>query len=1149
MPSQETNTPIITPQRTEQVDFSGGLSAVIAPHAIQPSEVQTSTNVDYGIEWSGASCRRGNIVYAWTTNTGTSSENIVMIARNYGLSTGTWNDSAIPWYAASDDGITYTGSGAAQVSLASMSGYSGGNQQKVIAGHSQYQRYAYIANGTSAFKTDGTNTYDWLMPQADTPTVSFAQQGTFTGTGNQAGAFVAFAGTWTTTLGSVIGAGTVTGTSTSSYFGNVGGVIVSTVTSGTGTQIIIMGSCATTNWENSVVFVTPPTGNAVTTGAGTYTIGGGVDFHQGYPNGDTTGTYTGTATVTHTMSIGQYGTDYILLGLPSQQAVVTIQRDLSIGDATFTNYWHAETTPANITDATTDPLSLLLAAQGTAVFQNQTTALNVSRAIAPNVGRNLLHATIPTQRRTIGKTAIQGLTAISPWATARSDYQFIGTIPNPTFTNIQAIRITIEFNQPNQQIALGGVVTYGAEGWCLNDQVTGIQYYQTFARVENGFIVAEGAPSVPSAPQKAQYAYGQLVCAANTNTTAGITHRVFYRTGGLLQDAYRVGSCTITSGTSTIYDYNLPDLLIVGNPSLKRNLWSIWPSTSAGTGLPGVNAVSEAWQERIWIGVQNQLYWSAPGQPAQIQDDVQTTVADNGDVIQAIIPSNNLIIVNQNSVYEMSGSIFEGTNADWTLQRTGARRGCAAPRTAIKTPYGIVLFSFDGMSLYRPGYGLDQELDWAYLKMGDLWKGTGAADPAPVKGRIPALNQTAIFNSCAAYRDEKIYLAVPTGVNTYADTVFVLDMEHQKVWMYQYPFKITSMFTDRVLNRIMVGTDHGTIQQLETGLTDALVTNSTQGVAWFCRTKDWSTPTDVIVENLQFEQTGTTTAYAIIDHTNTVTLTTAANTTQGWVPAAVGGTIGDSVSFSLRGTQSAISAQIDQMNWDFIPQAPKVTFFQTDVITVPSENYVKTWLFEADTLGTATITATMLINGTPVTLANGGTSTSIVYGTAGKRWFELSPANITTAKQVQVICNATQKFKYYDNTWEFEPKPFEKTTWLVTYKKLGGFTQVDMARFYAMDIEGTLTATVTNTWIIDGVAFQTNTFTISSPNAGEQSGVGRMYADQIPFMPGARGYLFQQQMTSGQPFRVWKAHMDIDRIGVKGLSRVTLAGTPSSGGS
>lgn len=1135
--------PNYVPTKTSQSDFSGGLNAVGARHLIGANEVAASTNIDPSIEWGGAAARLGNLTYAWETGHGTSSINIQMIGRNYVLSTGAWQDGSIPWFAAADSGVTYTGSGTlgtSPISLSSMAGYAGGSQSQVVPAMTAYQNYVYIANGTSAFRTNGTNTFDWIIPQADQPTVTFAQESVLNG-----GVLAAFTGTMTATEG------TVTGSSTNTYFPD--SVWLMTATTGTGSRIVLIGTTGTgSNWDTQATFILNPTGTAITTSTAslTYTLGGAITFHSGWPNGDTSGqsgTYTSTATVTETMSIGLYGSDYMLLGLENQQNIVSITRDLSIGDTTFTNYWTFQTTPTTIQDANTDPTSLLLAGQGTFNITSQQSAMNRSRASILNPQRG--NAARPNSP--VGRTVNKVTTNVTPtpWAVARSDYQFVGNLANPAFTNIQAVRVTIEYNTTGQAAILGGVITYGGEAWCLTDEMVGLSYYQTFARVENGVIVAEGAASLPSAPQKVQYAIGEITCPTVTNTTAGITHRVFYRSGGLLQDAYRIGSCTITSGTATIYDYNNPDMRVITSPSLRRYLWGQWPSPSAGTGLPGVNCVSAPWNDRIFVGVQANLYWSYPGQPTQINDDSQTVVGDNGDCIQGLIPYTNLVVVKQATVWEMAGSVFEGNNQDWTIQKSGARRGSAAPKTVITTPYGILLFSYDGISMYRQGYGIDQDISWVYDKIGDLWKGNSSTDPANLKGRIPPLNQLAIFNSCAAYRDEKVYLAVPTGTNTLPDTVFVLDIPRQKCWMFQYPFKINSLFWDRVDNRIMAGTDKGTIQELEEGLTDDSTTNTPGGISWSFTTRQWTTPTDLIYENFQIENVGTMTVSATVDN-SAISLNTFSNTAKTWTPCSIQGTIGDNVSFTINGTASGTFQEVYQAEWDMIPQAQKVTSFTTDFYDLPAENYVKTWLAELDIASsgttTKTVTATLLIDGVPLTLTNGGTSTAIVGAiNAGRRIYELSLPNVTTGKTLQAIYNSTTSFRYFDTSFENETKPFEKYTWLVTYKKIGGATQADMLRYYAMDIEGTLTATVTATWIIDGTAFTTNTFTISSANAGEETGVGRMYADQIPMPPGARGYLFQQQLTSSQPFRVWKAHVDVDRIGVKGLSRISLTGTPS----
>lgn len=1230
----------------KQISFVGGLSAVANPKILGTDEVAASTNVDYSLQWGAAQVRRGSILYGSLTsgsvNPNFNGASVSLLARNFGSNTGAFTDVAIPWYAVVDAG-TAGFAGASFFGTGTLTGGTGPMHLSRIGSRSggigayppvttQYQGYIYIGNGTDAFRTNGTNTFDWLLPQADTPVVTFLQQSQFwTGTGLP---FVGAQGTGTGTYSAL--EGTITGTSTLTTLGPP--VVLFTCTSGTGTRVVLEGLTTSPNWENPTIFIVPPTGTGVS-GGGPYTVGGDVSFHTGWPSGDTTGAsgpFNGSSTSTQTLSIGNYGTDYLPLALFNSSQVVTIQLDLSIGDTSFFNYWHTETTPDAITAPTIDAVTALIDAQGNASQETQILAVNSNRS-------NLNKSTSPVNPgsptlRTVGKTTISGVP--SPWAISRGAYNFIGVLSQPSFTNIQAVRVIIEFSSPNQSAQIGGVVTYGGLGYPLNDTSNGISYYQTFARVENGVIVAEGAPSLPSSPQQAQFANGEIQCIPVTNTTAGITHRVFYRTGGLLQDAYRVGSCSIASAAETIYDYGLPDMLIINNPVLRRNLWSIWPSPTAGTGLTGVNAVSQPWQNRAFIGVGNQLYWSVPGVLTQIQEDSQTTVSDSGDNITGIHPGQNLVIVNQSSVFEMAGSQFEGDAQNWTLTRTGARRGSAAPKTCINTPYGILLFSYDGLSFYRQGWGLDQEQQWIYDKIGDLWKGTSSVDPANAKGRIPPLNNAFIFNACAAYKDEKIYLAVPDNGFTFPTYIFILDIPHQKVWMAQYGFNITSLYWDVVGNRLMAGTSRGGIVQLETGLVD-YTPDGTTGIGWSFTTRNWSTPQDAILQNLQVESQGTTTLEAFVDGTSTITLGTLSAVVKDWLPASLAGRVVDNVSFNFSGTQSGSAQAVFGMEWDAIPETAKVSYarsefaipyegagaegwfhkifcdidtlgtttisatvtvdnilvgtytitgltgrdvysfalpaetygklafveyncaaglfksyntwyevtqeptrvliWESSILATPSENYVKTWNPTINPLG-GTVTAQIQIDGTTVL-------SSALLGNR-KFAYEIGLPNVTTGKTLKSLYTSPTPFKFWGDKLELEPKPFGKLTWLVTYKKAGGATQADMARFYAMDIEGLGTHTITNTWIIDGQVFSTNTLVFGSTDVGEESGEGvvRNYLDQIPFPPGARGYLFQQQVTSTSPFRVWRSSLDIDRIGVKGLSRVTLNGTPSDGG-
>lgn len=1145
-----------TIQTTTQVSFGGGLNAGSSPHLVGESEVQSSTNVDYTLTMGAASARRGSTLFGKIINVSSATgSKIYAITRNYGLSTGTWNDSAIPWYILTPDGQNYQGTRTVTGTLtfAPFEISPGTGTPNIIPQFTQWEGYIYLANGNNAYRANGTQVYSWLLPQADTPQVTFVQQW------QKENPFIGFAGTagpgtYTATEGTIVG------TSTTTAFGSFNPIILATCSSGTGTRIILTGTISgtNTNWESPWIYIGLPTGTGATnTITDTTTVGGYVDLHQGWPNGDTTGatgSWTATATITQTATVGNYGVDYILLALMNQQNIVTVQRDLSVGDATFTNYWHLETTADDISDVTYDPLSALLTANNANTIEIQTQAFNLSRATLPHISQKG-GVGLPGIRRNVAKTSVSA--SVSPWGVSRTDYQFIGPLSAPDFSNIQAIRVIIEFNTSGQEAVIGGCVTFGNSSWSLNDQISGISYFQTFARVEENVIVAEGAASLPSPPQLSQFASTELQCAAEPagGPAAGVTHRVFYRTGGLLSDAYRIGSCTILSGTSQIFDYNLPDMLVINNPSLKRFLWSQWPSPSAGTGLPGVNAVSQPWQSRVWIGVENQLYWSWPGEFEQIQDNSQTSVSDTGDNISAIIPGANLVIVNQASVYEMSGSVFEGTAQNWSLSRSLARRGSVAPRTAINTPYGIILFSWDGMSFYRQGFGFDQELQWIYDKIGDIWKGMGTSDPAALKGRVPAINQQCIFNSIAAYKDERLYLAVPTGQSVLANTVFVMDMAHQTVFMYTYPWNICSLFVDRVSNRLMAGTDKGVLMQMETGLTDTTTSGVPAGVAWSFTTREWSSPVDTLWENLQVEAQGTATWIAAADATNTYILTTAILNNKGWNPASLQGSVGDNLNFILQGTQSGTQQSVFELQWDSIPEAKKVTYFHTDPIAIPSENYVKTWLADLNVF-TGTMTGSVLVDGTVVQTAI-FISSNTLGDLVERRVFEVGMSNVTYGKNVTAIyANGSHPFRHYSTQFEFEPKPFGKMTWLVTYKKAGGASQADMARFYSLDIEGTALTTVTNSWLIDGSVFSTNTFVFGSnefyeegegTDSGEEGNRIRNYMDWIPFPPGGRGYLFQQQMTGTNAFMVWRASLDFDRMGVKGLSRVTANGSPSPG--
>ena len=1211
-----------------QANFGGGINAQAAPHLIGENEVALATNVDFSLEWGALVCRRGSVYF-----TTPGAQPISLILRNYNGSQGSLDSSL--WYVV-ENGTNgfYRGTSSTAFTQISAGDSAGSNGQGVA-----YKAHTYLANGTVAIRDNGTNAYPWVLPQPPQIYMQVTQQTAPFYIGSGTGGF---SGTWTAT------------TSGGSFIAAAGTPILNTFTNGTlGTQT-----------SSGIVAIATVIGSKVANFYGTVTQTiQNTDFSQPWQftlpvQG---GTFYGSSSYTIN-SIGEFGVDYMQIGFSNPNAVLGISIDYSIGDTSFTNYWHAQANIGDLQSGVPDSISQFLSQQGNNSYQSYLDS-QLAKIDAKNPR--------PRSGGLGGKVAaslVQSLpNGIMTWAVPRTNYQLIGTYAfggNSTgWESINAIRLSVQTSDQTAVI-FGTPRTWGDRVHCLSDTVNGFTWFQTYAIVENGVIVAESAPSVGATPSgtstDTRSFLGQFVSAllniGTVTASQGITHRILYRQGGFLNDAYAVDMFPIGSASAgtLAFDYAYPDMSLITGGTMTRSLWSSWP---------GVNAISEPFQERIFLGSQNKLYWSTPGNPSQIEADSGVTVSNQGDPIQALLSWDRLIIVNNNSVYEIDGSVWEGANQDWTLRKSGSRRGSAASKTCIKTPYGILLFSYDGLSLYTPGFGVDQSLDWVYEKIGDAWRGTSSNAPAAQKGRILAINPSAISQSCAVYADNKIYLAVPTGTNSVGcDTIFVLDMSNKIVsGLFQLDESIQSMYYDYAGNRLVYGATTGDFIQFEVGQVDRV----SHPIVWSAQTRAWSTQQDLVLENLNIEAlagTGVEKFYAIVDNTSTSTLGTATSTDKKWYTTPLLGTIGNNVQFKFVGTQSGAGAQsaIYQINWDsqiqptrnpyykseptdagikgekiwdvnlveieaygtsgiravtfvdnvavstytisspmsvshqpfpfpyntsatgtlagngpvlipitlpaetygniayttFVslgndttfklwnnyynvrPEPPRVTSYVTDRITLPTDNYVKTWLSELNPLS-GIVTGTLFIDGV-------ATATSQFSG-SHRQVFEVGLPNVTTGKEFHILYTSSTPFKYWDrkqSNLELEPKPFYKTTWLVTYKKLGGVTQVDMARFFALDIEAPLGVLLTNTWIIDGTIFSTNTFTLSNFNAGENDSLGRVYNDQIPFPPGGRGYLFQQQISSASAFRVWRSNMDIDRVGIKGLSRVTINGTP-----
>ena len=124
----------------------------------------------------------------------------------------------------------------------------------------------------------------------------------------------------------------------------------------------------------------------------------------------------------------------------------------------------------------------------------------------------------------------------------------------------------------------------------------------------------------------------------------------------------------------------------------------------------------------------------------------------------------------------------------------------------------------------------------------------------------------------------------------------------------------------------------------------------------------------------------------------------------------------------------------------------RVNFLQKILPPWPSEQYAKTWIVEINPLGTTT--GVLYVEGSAI-------STATFTGTIREMFNVGIDAPTTLALQTATAIEArygnvtgTQLLKHYRTEIETEPKPFGKNTWAIAFRKLGGASQIDIARFH-----------------------------------------------------------------------------------------------------
>lgn len=1055
--------------------FGGGVDTQSPAHLIAQDKVQTATNLDFSL-WPGAARpRRGYQSYITTTFTHKN------IFKSY------WDDSTQDWSLYS----YHIGGGSNSVGRASSTGGTLGSYTAIMtaggapAGFAKYFQFVYIASGPEYYKDDGTNTTEWIKQSPTAPTVTLS-------TGS-----------------------TIVVASASQLPAAEGTFVYST--NGTFTY-----SCDPNTFRVSLVSTAGfPLNLATNAGFATDTIGvmyANIGFY------DPTNIYRVTIDlaidpVTLSLSSSTQ-TNTIVVGTTTTTATITsTQAAISTG---FANYWHGQYLPNNGTSLSPALSAADTLTGGALVISSGGT----TTAVSPE--------TIASIQSSINADALAPLTQISftgnvlsELAIPKTVFQLVGTSTGTadSWSAITGVRVIVESFVAANTVLLSTVGMLGDEGHPLTDQNNGYQWYQTYAEIDSdGNFLGESAASPPAGPYKCSAVNGTLVTNGTaTGSQSGITHIITYRQGGLVQSPMAVNTQSYATKTMTDTVSDMNELLlntpmtinIYGKSNFPADIFVLCP---------------DSWYDRLWLANGNQLVWSTAGRPDQFPITNYAIISDAGDNIQGISAwITGLVIINQKSVYEMNGSVFEGPNADYTIYKSGARKGSIAKNTIIKTPYGIPLVNYDGISMYIPGAGVENHLEWITAQIGDAFRGFGPDDPAALNGtRVPAVNGN-IFQATAAYNEGKLYIAMPTGTNTFNDTVFVIDFPSQKCFWYQYQIvnqggaSFYGLWWDFLNNKMYADGVNG-FYQIENFVTEPTLQGSGTGtststgpVPWSFVTRAWTTPVDSLVENCAIEFSGgPIQVVAIYDGTATSTLGTASssgNKTYSILPLS--GVVENNLTFELSqvissqtGTGTAqtlnLPTAVYSITWDAFTQPEKIQFYQSDYFNNSYEGD-KLWDVafydigflqsnaNTGTLGTATISGTATVTGTVNAI---GTLTSTVFidgyavmtntlvGTStanqGRNIFTFSfPSEtygevaycVMTGGTATISGTATQQvFKVWDQHFQARNEPPKVTYWHTDWESM----EENICDGFDTDINPN--GTVYGTAFIDNIAITTATY-------------------------------------------------------------------------
>lgn len=215
------------------------------------------------------------------------------------------------------------------------------------------------------------------------------------------------------------------------------------------------------------------------------------------------------------------------------------------------------------------------------------------------------------------------------------------------------------------------------------------------------------------------------------------------------------------------------------------------------------------------------------------------------------------------------------------------------------------------------------------------------------------------------------------------------------------------------------------------------------------------------------------------------------------------------------------------------PLPPAVTRWRSDDRMWPSPSRIRTVMAHVDPLANPSVSAAVVVNGLTVrTFQLTGPRQTFQLG------LDLDVAEGTTAC---VVYTAASPFRVFSTEWHDEPQPFEKQNWSYRFARVGGASQLDILHRWSMRVRADSPTNITLEWYEIGSSTPFHVADFYHPGDGDT------HEFWNPFPPGIRVLEVRVDVESSGPIRVYSLNLDVERVGVKGASRVTLQGVPYAG--